>query len=326
MTLRLPSLRISALLSLLALFVIAGCSDLGAPLILRPHAELSESLLDFGTIAITDSATRSITLSNTGNADLNGDANVSCEGFRIVSGGGAYRIATGGSHTIVVQFNPPGVGLFACELSLGGDVPVVPLSGSGAQQPAGAACTVSTSVLDFGALSSGGSKLLLFKVYSTGTAPVNLDVIAGCSVFSIVGGGGQRALAPGDSLAVTVNFAPTSGGAFECTVATGAGCPSVTLRGSATTVSFRADLLPILIARQCRDCHGYSTASSIVNVNSFVYGAPLIKPFDPNGSVLYAKIANLRTYGGAMPQGTSGLSAAERKKWFDWINEGALDN
>lgn len=326
MTLRMPSLRITALLSLLALFVLAGCSDLGAPLILRPQLELSESLLDFGTVAITDSTTRSITLSNSGNADLHGEASVSCEGFRIVSGGGAYTIAPGGSHTLVVQFHPPGVGLFPCGLSLGSGLPQVPVSGSGAQQPAGAACTVSTSVVDFGALISGTNKLLLFKIYSTGTAPVNLDVIAGCSVFTILGGGGQRALAPGDSLAVTVNFAPTSGGTFECTLSTGAGCPSVTLRGSATTVSFRTDLVPILSARSCTGCHGYSSRNDLVNVNSFVYGAPLIKPFDPNGSVLYAKIANRGTYGGAMPQGTSGLSAAERKKWFDWINEGALDN
>jgi hypothetical protein len=326
MTLRTSFLRITALLSLLALFVLAGCSDLGAPLILRPHLDLSESSLDFGTIAITDSTTRPITLSNSGNADLHGTASVSCDGFRIVSGGGAYTIAPGGSHTIVVQFRPPGVGLFACELLLGEGLPRIPAGGSGAQQPAGAACTVSTSVLDFGALVSGATKLMLFKVYSTGTAPVNLDVIAGCSVFTILGGGGQRSLAPGDSLAVTVSFAPTSGGAFECTLATGAGCPSVTLRGSATTVSFRTDLVPILSARSCTGCHGYSSRNDLVNVNSFVYGAPLIKPFDPNGSVLYSKIANRGTYGGVMPPGGPSLSAAERKKWFDWINEGALDN
>lgn len=326
MTLRTSSLRTVSLLSLLALFVVAGCSDLGAPLILRPQLVLSETAVGFGTLSVADSVTRVVTLGNSGNADLHGNASVSCDGFSIVSGGGAFTVPPNGSHAIAIRFRPPGVGDFACELALGAGLPGVPMSGSGAQQSPGAACKVSVDSLAFGGIASGSSKILLFKVYSTGTAPVSLDVIAGCSAFSILGGGGPRVLPPGDSLAVTVGFAPSSGGRFTCTVSTGAGCPSVSLSGTSTTVSFNKDLVPILTVRQCTVCHGYSRASDLVNVNSFTYSAPLIRPFDPNGSVLYAKIANRGTYGPAMPQGTTGLSAVERKLWFDWISEGALDN
>ena len=326
MTLRTPSLRSAALFLLLGLFVTAGCSDLGAPLVLRPNLELSDSVLDFGTSAITDSVTRSVTLRNTGNGDLHGDASVACDGYALVSGGGAYTVAPGGQHTIVLKFRPPGIGAFPCELVLGPELPRLTLLGSGAAQPVGAACAVSTSTLAFGSVPAGGSVLKLFKVYSTGTAPVNLDVIAGCSAFTVLGGGGQRSLAPGDSLAVTVQFTPTTGGFATCTIGTGPGCPAVTVSGTGTTVSFSADLASILSSRGCTGCHGYSRATDLVDVISFSYGAPLIKPFDPAGSVLYGKIANTRTFGGAMPPGTAGLSAAERKKWQDWINEGALDN
>ena len=62
-----------------------------------------------------------------------------------------------------------------------------------------------------------------------------------------------------------------------------------------------------------------------VTANSY-NGAYLIAPYDPTHSVVYAKIANLRTYGGVMPPGGTGMSTADRAKWSNWILEGAYDN
>ncbi|MEY4071556.1 MAG: Abnormal spindle-like microcephaly-assocd, ASPM-SPD-2-Hydin, partial [Candidatus Eisenbacteria bacterium] len=265
-------------------------------------------------------------VSNTGTGELRGEATIaSCDGFAITAGGGAFNVPPGGRHDIELTFTAPVIGDASCELALGAGLPRVPLTGTGLQQATGAACAVSVSSLDFGSLAVGTSRLLVFRARSVGTAPVNLDVLSSCPTFTVLSGAGPRSLAPGDSVTVTVEFRPVTGGLQQCTIATGPGCPAVSVRGVGTTVSFAATLAPMLQARGCTGCHGYSTTAQLVNVPSG-RGAPLIKPFDPNGSALYARIANLGTLGAAMPPGTSGLNAAERQAWRDWILEGALNN
>jgi Abnormal spindle-like microcephaly-assoc'd, ASPM-SPD-2-Hydin len=314
---------VRGVLPALLLALIVGCSDLGSPV--APRGVLSTPALEFGSVVVGGSVTRTLTVSNTGTGPLNGDASLACEGFAITQGGGAFTVPPGGEHVVEVTFTAPMIGEVSCELALGADLPRVPLTGVGLQQAAGAACAVSVSTLDFGPLAVGTSRLLVFRVRSTGTEPVNLDVLSSCPSFTLQSGAGPRSLAPGDSITVTVEFRPISGGSQQCTIATGPGCPSVTVRGVGTTVSFAASLVPMLASRGCTGCHGYDRTSEIVNVASS-RGAPLIKPFDPNGSVIYARIANLGTLGAAMPPGTTGLSAAERQLWRDWILEGAQNN
>jgi hypothetical protein len=212
-------------------------------------------------------------------------------------------------------------------LTLGSDLPPVPLSGSGALQTPGAACTVSSASLDFGVVAVGNSKLALFKVYSTGTAPVILDVVASCGAFSVPGGGGPRTLAPGDSLAVTVGFAPGAGGHIACTVATGPGCPDVAVTGDATSVSFATQVLPLFTLRTCNTCHQWRRASDFVNVRSVLGYAPavLVKPFDPANSVLYGKVSGTK-YLPSMPLGGALIPTSEQNLIQTWILEGAHDN
>ena len=64
----------------------AGCSDLGSPLKLLPHIELSPAALDFGTVVVSGATTRSVLVGNSGNAPLNGFAAVACPGYSIDSG------------------------------------------------------------------------------------------------------------------------------------------------------------------------------------------------------------------------------------------------
>jgi hypothetical protein len=312
-----------------AALTLAGCSDLGAPLKLLPHIELSAPSLDFGTVVVSGSATRSVVIGNSGNAPINGVAAVSCPGYSIDSGGGAFTVPPAGQHTVVVRYQPSSVGSSPCELTLGGGLPSVTLSGSGALQASGAVCTVSVPSLDFGLVGIPGSKPGQFKVFSAGTAPVILNVVASCGVFSVLGGGGPRTLAPGDSLAVTLSFAPTVGGHSACTIATGPGCPDVAVTGDATSVSFAGQILPIFNQTGCNGCHLFQRTSDIVNVTSALGYAPalLVKPFDPTNSVLYGKVANTRQYGGPMPEGSSnGLPPSQRTTIRTWILEGAHNN
>lgn len=318
---------------LLALSVLAGCSDLGKPILLRPLPELSADSLDFGVVSPGNSETRTLVIGNHGDGVLRGSAalqdapSIACDRYAIVSGGGAFEVAPGGTHTIVVRFLPLNPGPVACTLHLGAGLPDVALRGAGAQPVATPGCSISTGVLDYGSVNVNQVASRTIRVRSTGTAPLQIQATSSCSAFFVFIGGGPRTIAPGDSLELTVNFAPTVGGRQTCTLTLGPDCPSVALDGTGISVSFARDLAPTLASYGCTNCHAYNTPGDLVSVAAdFSPGALLVKRHDAANSVLYARIANLRTYGRVMPPGSTGMSTADRAKWFNWIMEGALDN
>ena len=306
----------------------AGCSDLGEPLHLSAHAELSASALDFGTVAVSARATRSVVVGNSGGAALQGVASVSCGAFSIEGGGGAFSVPPGGEHTVVVDYTPSASGASTCELELGPDIPAVSLSGEGALQAPGAQCVLSDTTLDFGNGRVGGSKQATFSISNRGSAPLILNVVPTCNDFHVLSGGGSSTLDPGRTLVVSVQFIPAAGGEFSCSIAIGPDCPEVRVHGFATSVSFANDLEPILVSRGCVGCHDFAQgASQMVNVPSDGYEpAVRIKPFDLLNSVLYQKLIGTTRYGDPMPQGTTGLPPAEAEKFRRWILEGAHDN
>jgi uncharacterized cupredoxin-like copper-binding protein len=319
-------------LGLVLYTAVAGCSDFGRPVQLRGDAEWSASMLDFGTVALLDSAERRVTVRNTGNADLRATPRVSCAEFRLIGGSGEFTLAPGDSRELVLRFRPAGAGAFACELDLGAGLPTVRLEGAAVLQEPGAACTVSADTLRFGEVRVGQLVFRTFMVRSVGTAPARLNVVATCADASVIGGGATT-LAPGESLEVTVVLQPASGGALECAVAVGPGCPEVALSGFRTSVSFAGDIQPIFDAH-CVHCHGYAAPGlaaqisydEIVRAPSPTYRALRVKPFDPDSSVLYGKVANSRRYGPMMPLFGPLLPPGSRERIRTWIAEGARDN
>src|SRR5262245_22024048 len=276
--------------ALVAMLGLAGCSDLGEPIHLVPRAELSATALDFGTVAVSASATRSVSVSNAGLGDLNGFASVGRAVYSIESGGGAFTVKPGGQHTVVVNYTPTTTGESPCQLSLGGDIPTVDLSGEGAFQDPLAQCVLSDTSIDFGSGSVGASKQAGFTITNPGTAPLILNVIPTCGDFAIITGGGSSTLEPGGSLPVGVQFIPSAGGQISCSIAVGPGCPEVRVHGFATSVSFASDIKPVL-TNPCGFCHFWPTTNTLVNVpSSFYPGHTLVKPFDPDNSLLYIKI------------------------------------
>jgi hypothetical protein len=99
-------------------------------------------------------------------------------------------------------------------------------------------------------------------------------------------------------------------------------------------VDYSTEIQPIF-NDNCSGCHIGSTFggldlseggsfANLVNVTSQNYSPAIrIVPYDPNSSVLYNKITNTGIYGGAMPQGSSGLSESDAELIATWINEGA---
>lgn len=310
------------------LFALAGCSDMGDPLHLFPRPEISVTVLGFGSVPVGGSATLSATIANSGEAPLNGVAAVSCPDFSIESGGGPYTVPPGGVHTVSVRYTPSAVGSSSCELTFGDGLRAVALSGDGTPPPA-SLCVASVSALDFGTLAVGGNRLAVFKLYSRGTADAQVDVGAPCGELQFLGGNGARTIPVGDSLVVTVQFVPSAGGHFACTITTGAGNPLVTVSGDVTSVSFATQIAPVLTRNFCTTaCHAtsFDDVPAIVNVPAQGYpGAVLVKPFDPANSVLYGKVAGA-SFGSRMPLGGSPLPAADIARLRIWILEGAHNN
>lgn len=314
---------------------LAGCSDLGVKVRLQARGEVSSAALDFGTLALNDFATRTVTVRNTGNASLVGDATTTCPEFQLITGGGSFTLAPGATREIVVRFQPSGVVGFSCKLDLGPGAPQVSLAGIGADQAPGAAWSVVPATLDFLTVPSGQSYFRSFKIFSTGTAPLTVNVVTGCGEYLPVTGGGPAVIAPGGSITVNVLFNPLSGGPFPCDIAVGPGIPSVSVTGFATTVSFASDLQP-LFNSACVSCHGFNGGLSLdpgasygnlVNVTSFDWPPGVrVVPFDLANSVLYGKLASSVLFGSRMPLGRPPLPQAQIDKVKTWILEGARNN
>jgi len=99
-------------------------------------------------------------------------------------------------------------------------------------------------------------------------------------------------------------------------------------------VSFSSEI-QLIFDNNCTMCHGNLggldlsegvSYNKLYDIDAQNYFGKRVKPYDAENSILWNKIANTGTYGGAMPQGSSGLNNDEAQLIETWINEGAKDN
>jgi hypothetical protein len=91
---------------------------------------------------------------------------------------------------------------------------------------------VAPLALDFGFVTIGQHEDLAFSVTNTGGGTITGSIAEACEYFSIVSGGGAYDLGRGDSVLVTVRFAPLTTDAAACTISTEGGCAAVTCAGT----------------------------------------------------------------------------------------------
>lgn len=330
-------------LALAACLVVQACSDLGSLPQDTPACAQSTSSLDFGQVAVGESLDASFLLRNQGSTTLEGPLASDSPDFVLVDPAGTYLLQAGESLEVAVRFTPTAQGPESCTITTGTVCGEVQCVGEGAVPTPGASCTVTPASLAFGSVAVGSSADRSFVIVNDGPVAFGGAVSATCSDFTVVSGAGSFTLAAGESLTAVVRYAPTVVGLASCTVRTGIDCSDVPASGEGSApvsnVSFSSDVQPIFTAScATMGCHrtpnpqaalnllqGQSW-SQLVNVTSQGYAPALrVVPGDPDGSVLYNKIADTGRFGARMPE-NGVLTAGEIDLIRQWIQDGAPNN
>jgi Abnormal spindle-like microcephaly-assoc'd, ASPM-SPD-2-Hydin len=173
----------------------------------------------FGNVSTGNSNSQTISLSNGGTASLViSRATVTGTGFSITGLTTPLTIPTGSNATFNAVFAPSTAGSATGSISLTSNAPNSPLtialSGSGV---AGTQLlTFSTSSLSFGSVNVGSNSDLSAALTNTGNSSVTISAInVSGAGFTVNGVSSGETLTAGQSLPVTVQFAPAAAGAVS---------------------------------------------------------------------------------------------------------------
>ena len=105
--------------------------------------------------------------------------------------------------------------------------------GRQATKPGKPGCEVLPDTVDFGRVEMGSTAERTFRVANTGTAGLQASIQLDCGQFLVLEGGGDTTIAPGETLAVRVAYAPEDRAETRCSVDLGAlACGAVELAGN----------------------------------------------------------------------------------------------
>jgi hypothetical protein len=200
--------------------------------------------VSFGSVATGTSNSQTITLSNAGVVSVTiSQALVSGSGMSTTGMTTPLTIAAGKTASFNVVFDPAASGAVAGSVTLvsnATDSPLsIALSGTGAASTL--LLSASPASLSFGNVTDGTSAQLSDTLTNTGTSNVTISsVTASGTGFSLTSSTSSVTLVPGQSVAVTAQFAPVSAGSDTGTitvVSTATNSPAkVALSGSGVAV------------------------------------------------------------------------------------------
>lgn len=195
-----------------------------------PACAVSPAILDVGQVIVGQSKDLPIQIVNTGGGTLSGSAGPShCPVFTFLAPT-TYDLGPGQSGAVMVRYSPTQVGVVTscAAVPIGPGCSDVTLIGEAVAPPS---CALSTMLVDFGSVLVGQSKDLTFDLENSGGGTLCGTITESCPDFSVEVNP-SYCITPPTFKRVTVRFSPTSAGLKECTLAPGANCPSVTVRGS----------------------------------------------------------------------------------------------
>lgn len=191
---------------------------------------VSPTIVNYGQVVVGQTKDLPIQITNSGSGTLAGTAGPShCSVFSFV-GATSYSIGAGQSATVTVRYTPAQVGqTTTCNaVPMGTGCDPVTFIGEAVAPPS---CAIPTTLLDFGSVAVGQSKDLTFDVENSGGGTLCGSVTETCADFAVVLNS-SYCVGPGGVRRVTVRFTPTAAGFQQCTIAPGANCPAVTVRGT----------------------------------------------------------------------------------------------
>ena len=180
-----------------------------------PQLEASPTVLTFGGATAGSTVSETATLKDTGSEALEiTNATAPQAPFHVV-GSLPTRLDAGQEVQVPIDFSPLSYGTFDAALELqttGGDA-TIHLTGVSA--PAGL-LSISPEALEFGQVPLGGEALRSFTITNSGGLPVKINVskppVAGEFAAATSLAEGESVIAPGETVAETVRFAPTRTG------------------------------------------------------------------------------------------------------------------
>ncbi len=191
-----------------------------------PECSLSPSSLDFGTCVPDSVAVRSCWITNSGSGILTGTVEANCAAFSIQSGGD-YSLSAGQSQELVVAFQSPQLGSYACVLNLGAGCSELTCS---ALCDVPSSCVLSPPALNFGSTALGVPTQLSFTITNTAGGVLGGSFSEGSDVFSLVSGA-DYSLGTGQSQTVVVQFQAEQAGTYSCVLESDGDCGALTCTG-----------------------------------------------------------------------------------------------
>jgi hypothetical protein len=211
-----------------------------------PPAQLTvtPTSLAFGEVATGASVTKTFSISNTGGSPLTVTSVTGPAAPFSASGAPAAgsTMNPGASVTVTVGLAPTQTGTWSSSIQVStsaGPPATVTLTGTTSATPPPAQLSVTPASLPFGTVSVGTSATKTFSIANTGGQSLTVNSVgAPAGPFSMTSPpAANTPLAVGQSISVTVQFAPTAAGTFTSSIpiTTTAGNASVALTGATPT-------------------------------------------------------------------------------------------
>lgn len=234
-----------------AALLLSGCAGLttGANPS-KPPANLSTlstnpSSLSFGSVPVGSSTSQTITLNAAGAAGVNiTQATSSNNSYSLLGATLPLNIAAGQSATIQVQFSPQTTGTIGATLSIVSNASNSPttISLTGTGTAPSYQLTPNPASISFGDVVAGSNASQDVRLTNTGNSDVTISqVTVSGSGYATTGVTGGEILAPGQSVTLTVIFAPTATGSFAGSIAVASNAANspllISLSGGSHSVS-----------------------------------------------------------------------------------------
>lgn len=188
----------------------------------EPDISALPELVEYGNVNVGSYSDMTIQISNNGSSELvitsTSITGTGASYFAVQSGGGSAIINPGSTHDIIVRLSPVSEGAVAANLNIASNDPdenpfVIPLTGNCVGIPE---LSVSPVSKNFGSVLIGSGLSQTFTISNTGTGALTVSSTAlsgtGAGNFSIVNGGAEFTVSPGDSHYTEIRFVPGSVG------------------------------------------------------------------------------------------------------------------